>query len=144
MRRNIQYDHDWQSLLKNFQIFERRLSDKSPLVEWTPNANTSKGLKRGETGDKTTQQPIGSRVVLIADVAHPMIPSQGRGTMMTWKDDADLAMLVSLHLTEATHGHTPDAGALSEALHAFVAACAERCARVQKCSVQSYMERRSL
>jgi len=123
------------------QIFERRLSDKPPLMEWTPNRPASKGRKWGKQDDT----PI-SRVVLMGDAAHPMIPSQGQGTMMTWEDAADLATLVSPHLTETTNDHTPDSAqalALSEALHAFVAARAERCARVQKYSAQSYMGRRS-
>ena len=125
------------------QIFERRLSDKPPLMEWTSHTNTNTNQAKRWNKQNDKHKPMYSRVVLMGDAAHPMIPSQGQGTMMTWEDAADLATLVSPHLTGSGSGsHTLHAKALSEALHAFVAARAERCARVQRYSAQSYMGRR--
>ena len=80
------------------EIFERRLGDRPPLGSWT-------GLD--------------GRVVVIGDAAHPMVPSQGQGTMVTWEDAADLAALVAAE------------GASPAATKAFAARRGKRCDMVQ-------------
>jgi 2-polyprenyl-6-methoxyphenol hydroxylase-like FAD-dependent oxidoreductase len=92
------------------EIFERRLGDRPPLGSWTA---------------------LDGRVVLIGDAAHPMVPSQGQGTMVTWEDAADLAALV------ASKGATP------AATKAFEKRRKKRCDTVQKFSAVSYMGRPS-
>eukprot|EP00746_Dinoflagellata_sp_MGD_P165502 gnl/MRDRNA2_/MRDRNA2_94813_c0_seq1.p1 gnl/MRDRNA2_/MRDRNA2_94813_c0~~gnl/MRDRNA2_/MRDRNA2_94813_c0_seq1.p1 ORF type:complete len:592 (+),score=134.09 gnl/MRDRNA2_/MRDRNA2_94813_c0_seq1:255-1778(+) len=99
------------------QIFERRLADRAALEEWADTSTNG-----------------GGRVVLIGDAAHPMIPSQGQGTMMTWEDAADLAALLALKSKE--HGLSKSVPA---AVSDFVGRRAERCAMVQKHSAESYM-----
>jgi len=112
------------------QIFERRLSDRPALMDWT-NRKTTKG-----------------RIVLMGDAAHPMIPSQGQGTMMTWEDAADLAACVapSLLKEEGLRTNTKEQDSssvveLSTAVHTFVSKRAIRCARVQRFSAETYMGR---
>mmetsp|Transcript_19703 Transcript_19703/g.22530 ORF Transcript_19703/g.22530 Transcript_19703/m.22530 type:complete len:528 (+) Transcript_19703:60-1643(+) len=102
------------------QIFERRLSDRPALKDWT---------------DPTC------RVVLMGDAAHPMIPSQGQGTMMTWEDAADLAACVAPSLLKELRNSTQNDSVvdLSTAVRAFVSHRTERCARVQKFSAEAYM-----
>mmetsp|Transcript_45574 Transcript_45574/g.89035 ORF Transcript_45574/g.89035 Transcript_45574/m.89035 type:complete len:516 (-) Transcript_45574:27-1574(-) len=112
------------------QIFERRLSDRPVLMDWTDHKNTA------------------GRVILMGDAAHPMIPSQGQGTMMTWEDAADLAACVAPSLVregrEEEHDGSRGGGgsALSTAVQEFVSQRAKRCARVQRHSAEAYMGRK--
>jgi len=96
------------------QIFERRLADRPPLTQWT------------DATDCT------GHVVLIGDAAHPMVPSQGQGTMVTWEDAADLAICVAPCVLEEGEG-------LRLAVERFVGRRAKRCARVQRFSAVRYM-----
>ena len=100
------------------QIFERRLCDREKLMRW---------------------QDKSKRVVLMGDAAHPMVPSQGQGTMVTWEDAAELA--------ECLVARAGPMGTMSldvpAAVDTFVARRAKRCAMVQKHSRQAYMGRPS-
>lgn len=97
-------------------IFERRLSERPPLRarEWVD---------------------AGGRAVLIGDAAHPMVPSQGQGTMMCWEDAADLAACVAPRLRKGK-----DVGG---AVRAFAKWRAGRCAVVQRYSAETYMGRQN-
>ena len=90
-------------------VFARRLGDRPPLRSWTA---------------------LGGRVVLLGDAAHPMVPSQGQGTMVTWEDAADLAALVATRSVPA-------------ATKAFARRRRGRCAMVQRYSAAAYMGRPS-
>ena len=108
------------------QIFERRLADRPALMQWAD----------------TSQSGGYSRVVLMGDAAHPMIPSQGQGTMMSWEDAADLAACVGPYvlLEEKGGGDVGGKrGGLSTAVGDYVARRAKRCARVQRWSAKAYM-----
>ena len=109
------------------QIFERRLADRPTLMQWAD----------------TSQSGGYSRVVLMGDAAHPMIPSQGQGTMMSWEDAADLAACVGPYvlLEEKGGGDVggKKGGRLSTAVGDYVARRAKRCARVQRWSAKAYM-----
>ena len=97
-------------------IFERRLSDrvKLPGKQWSE--------CRG-------------RVVLMGDAAHPMVPSQGQGTMMTWEDAAELAACVAPAFADAS------SSSLAAAVKKYVRLRSKRCAVVQKYSADAYMGR---
>jgi len=101
------------------QIFGRRLADRAPLKQW---ADTSANG--------------GGRVVLIGDAAHPMIPSLGQGTMVTWEDAADLAALVKLRSTD--NGLS---SGIPAAVSDFVKRRVKRCNAVQRFSAEGYMGR---
>ena len=90
-------------------VFARRIGDRPPLRSWTA---------------------LGGRVVLLGDAAHPMVPSQGQGTMVTWEDAADLAALVATRSVPA-------------ATKAFARRRRGRCAMVQRYSAAAYMGRPS-
>ena len=68
--------------------------------------------------------------MLLGDAAHPMVPSQGQGTMVTWEDAADLAALVATRPVPA-------------ATKAFARRRRGRCAMVQRYSAAAYMGRPS-
>ncbi len=95
-------------------VSARRLGDRPPLRSWTA---------------------LGGRVVLLGDAAHPMVPSQGQGTMVTWEDAAELA--------ECLAASSDMAAGVPAAVDAFVARRAKRCAMVQRFSRQTYMGRTS-
>lgn len=101
------------------QIFGRRLADRAPLKQWADESANG-----------------GGRVVLIGDAAHPMIPSQGQGTMLTWEDAADLAALVKLKGTDSGLS-----SGIPAAVSEFVKRRAKRCSRVQRFSAEGYMGR---
>lgn len=101
------------------QIFGRRLADRAPLKQWADVSANG-----------------GGRVVLIGDAAHPMIPSLGQGTMLTWEDAADLAALVKLRNTGGGLS-----GGIPAAVSDFVKRRAKRCSTVQRFSAEMYMGR---
>ena len=101
------------------KVFERRIADRAKLMRWQD------ASARG-----------GGRVVLMGDAAHPMVPSQGQGTMVTWEDAAELATCI-LGLAGDDLSRVP------AAVDVFVARRAKRCAMVQKFSRQAYMGRPS-
>ena len=72
----------------------------------------------------------------MGDAAHPMVPSQGQGTMVTWEDAAELAACIEEHAG-------PKLENAPAAVDAFVARRARRCAMVQKFSRRAYMGRPS-
>ena len=76
------------------------------------------------------------RVVLMGDAAHPMVPSQGQGTMVTWEDAAELAVCLADCAGEELSG-------VQAAVDTFVARRAKRCAMVQRFSRKTYMGRPS-
>ena len=98
-------------------IFERRLSDRVQLPgkQWSA---------------------CNGRVVLMGDAAHPMVPSQGQGTMMTWEDAAELAACVAPAFDEAS-----SSSSLAAAIQKYVRLRSKRCAVVQKYSADAYMGR---
>ena len=102
------------------QIFERRLCDRKKLMRW---------------------QDKSKRVVLMGDAAHPMVPSQGQGTMVTWEDAAELAECLVARAGAGPKG--PTSLDVPAAVDTFVARRAKRCAMVQKFSRQAYMGRPS-
>ena len=93
-------------------IFERRLADRQPLSE---------------------EQWCDGPVVLLGDAAHPMVPSQGQGTMVAFEDAADLAACL-----EAAAGAGPAVAAAR-----YARARAARAARIQRWSREAYMGRPS-
>lgn len=108
------------------QIFERRLADRPVLMDWT--------------GDVTRN---GGSVVLMGDAAHPMIPSQGQGTMMAWEDAADLASCVAPSIVQVPERKGEGNEGVSKAVQRYVAQRAKRAARIQKMSADMYMGRKS-
>jgi len=102
------------------QIFERRQADRPKLLKW------SSRRRRG----------AGGRVVLLGDAAHPMIPSLGQGTMVTWEDAAELA--ASLAPLSSDDGPF-DAEGVPGAVRGYVKRRAKHCARVQKMSRERRM-----
>mmetsp|Transcript_48167 Transcript_48167/g.54577 ORF Transcript_48167/g.54577 Transcript_48167/m.54577 type:complete len:163 (+) Transcript_48167:1327-1815(+) len=93
----------------------------------------------------------------MGDAAHPMIPSQGQGTMMAWEDAADLAacvspsiLLLQQQLKEREDGKEgKEVGdekttmtSLSKAIQSFVTQRSTRTARIQKMSADMYMGRK--
>jgi len=113
------------------QIFERRQADRPRLWKWS-----SRSRSRG----------AGGRVVLMGDAAHPMIPSLGQGTMVTWEDAAELATCLAPlsgngEGADSTSTSTFDASGVPKAVKDFVRRRAKRCANVQSLSRERRMGR---
>ena len=104
------------------QIFERRQADRPKLLKWS--SRRRKGA--------------GGRVVLMGDAAHPMIPSLGQGTMVTWEDAAELAASLAPLLSS---DKSFDSKGVPKAVRGFVKRRAKRCAMVQQASRDSRMGR---
>uniref|UniRef100_A0A6U5LL77 FAD-binding domain-containing protein n=1 Tax=Corethron hystrix TaxID=216773 RepID=A0A6U5LL77_9STRA len=102
------------------KIFERRQADRPKLLKWS--SRRRKGA--------------GGRVVLMGDAAHPMIPSLGQGTMVTWEDAAELAA----SLAPLSSSDQPfDSKGVPKTVRGFVKRRAKRCAMVQQASREQRM-----
>jgi len=104
------------------QIFERRQADRPKLLKWS--SRHAKGA--------------GGRVVLMGDAAHPMIPSLGQGTMVTWEDAAELAASLA---PLSSDDKSFDSKGVPKAVRGYVKRRAKRCAMVQQMSRERQMGR---